>query len=237
MIFITGDTHGHFDVEKIFSFYQNFSEKKLTKDDYLIIAGDFGFIWDEQYDKDIEKLGEFNLTFLFVDGNHENFDIINEMPVSEWHGGKVHRFSDNVIHLMRGQVFELDGNKVFTFGGAESVDKDGREEGISWWPTEVPTEAEFEEAKANLGHVDNTVDYIITHTINTSALTHKESPMSMFRYEPTATTDMLEYFEHTVTYKVWFFGHYHFDAPIAPNKVGLYNQIVQIKNIESKQQK
>lgn len=233
MIFITGDTHGHFDVEKIFSFYQNFSEKKLTKDDYLIIAGDFGFIWDEQYDKDIEKLGEFNLTFLFVDGNHENFDIINEMPVSEWHGGKVHRFSDNVIHLMRGQVFELDGNKVFTFGGAESVDKDGREEGTSWWPTEVPTEAEFGEAKANLERVGNTVDYIITHTINTSALTHKESPMSMYRYEPTATTDMLEYFEHTVTYKVWFFGHYHFDAPIAPNKVGLYNQIVQIKNIES----
>lgn len=233
MIFITGDTHGHFDVEKIFSFYQDFSEKKLTKDDYLIIAGDFGFIWDEQYDKDIEKLGEFNLTFLFVDGNHENFDIINEMPVSEWHGGKVHRFSDNVIHLMRGQVFELDGNKVFTFGGAESVDKDGREEGTSWWPTEVPTEAEFEEAKANLERVGNSVDYIITHTINTAVLTHKDSPMSMYRYEPTATTDMLEYFEHTVTYKVWFFGHYHFDAPIAPNKVGLYNQIVQIKNIES----
>ena len=57
MIFITGDTHGHFDVEKIFSFYQNFNDKKLTKDDYLIIAGDFGFIRDEQYDKDIEKLG------------------------------------------------------------------------------------------------------------------------------------------------------------------------------------
>jgi len=230
MIFITGDTHGHFDVEKIFSFYQNFSGKKLTKDDYLIIAGDFGFVWDEQYDKDIEKLGEFDLTFLFVDGNHENFDIISNMPVTEWHGGKVHRFSDNVIHLMRGQVFEIDGNRIFTFGGAESVDKDGREEGISWWPSEVPTEAEFEEAKANLGRVGNTVDYIITHTINTSALTHKESPMSMYRYEPTATTDMLEYFEHTVAYKVWFFGHYHFDAPIASNKVGLYNQIVKINS-------
>ena len=234
MIFITGDTHGHFDVEKIFSFYQNFNDKKLTKDDYLIIAGDFGFIWDEQYDKDIEKLGEFDLTFLFIDGNHENFDIINDMPITEWRGGKVHQFSDNVIHLMRGQIFELDGNKIFTFGGAESVDKDGREEGISWWPSEGPSDAEFEEAKANLERIGNSVDYIITHTINTAALTHKDSPMSMYRYEPTATTDMLEYFEHTVAYKVWFFGHYHFDAPIAPNKVGLYNQIVQIKNIESK---
>ena len=177
MIFITGDTHGHFDVEKIFSFYQNFNDKKLTKDDYLIIAGDFGFIWDEQYDKDIEKLGEFDLTFLFIDGNHENFDIINDMPITEWCGGKVHQFSDNVIHLMRGQIFELDGNKIFTFGGAESVDKDGREEGISWWPSEVPSDAEFEEAKANLERVGNSVDYIITHTINTAALTHKDSTM------------------------------------------------------------
>ncbi len=86
----------------------------------------------------------------------------------------------------------------------------------------------------NLRRVGNTVDYIITHTINTAALTHKDSPMSLYRYEPTVTTDMLEYFEHTVAYKVWFFGHYHFDAPIAPNKVGLYNQIVQIKDTECK---
>ena len=83
MIFITGDTHGYFDVQKIFSFYQNFKDKKLTKEDYLIIAGDFGFIWDERYRTDIEKLGEFDITFLFVDGNHENFDVINSFPVTE----------------------------------------------------------------------------------------------------------------------------------------------------------
>ena len=167
-----------------------------------------------------------------MDGNHENFDILNSLPVTEWLGGKVHRISDNVIPLMRAQIFDIEGNTFFTFGGSESVDKEGREEGISWWPTEVPSEAEFEEAKANLGRVGNAVDYIITHNINTSALTHRESPMSVYRYEPSATSDMLEYFEHTVAYKVWFFGHYHFDARIAPNKVGLYNQIVQIKNIE-----
>lgn len=232
MIFLTGDTHGHIDVQKVFSFYQNYKDKVLTKYDYLIVAGDFGFIWDEQYRTDIEKLGQFNITFLFIDGNHENFDILNSLPVTEWHGGKVHRISDNVIHLMRGQIFDIEGNTLFTFGGAESVDKEGREEGISWWSTEVPSEAEFEEAKANLERVGNAVDYIITHNINTSALTHRESPMSVYRYEPSATSDMLEYFEQTVAYKVWFFGHYHFDARIAPNKVGLYNQIVQIKNIE-----
>lgn len=229
MIFVTGDTHGHIDAEKLFSFYQNFADTKLTKNDYLIITGDFGFIWDEQYEQDIEVLSQLDLTFLFVDGNHENFDIINSFPVTEWHGGKVHRISDNVIHLMRGQVFEIDGNTIFTFGGAESTDKEGREEGISWWAAEVPYPEEFAEAKANLARVDNTVDYIVTHTINTGALTHKDSPMSVYRYEPTETTDMLEYFEHMVSYKAWFFGHYHFDAPIASNKAGLYNQIVKIK--------
>ena len=44
------------------------------------------------------------------------------MPVSEWNGGKVHFVRPNVIHLMRGQVFTLQGQTYFTFGGASSHD-------------------------------------------------------------------------------------------------------------------
>lgn len=46
-IFITGDTHGGCDrgLEKFSS--KNFPEgKNLTKDDIIIVAGDFGLIWD-----------------------------------------------------------------------------------------------------------------------------------------------------------------------------------------------
>ena len=66
-----------------------------------------------------------SFTTLFVDGNHENFDRLYEYPVEEWHGGKVHKIRPSVIHLMRGQIFEIEGKSIFTFGGASSHDIDG----------------------------------------------------------------------------------------------------------------
>ena len=57
-----------------------------------------------------------------VDGNHENFDRFNEFPVHHWHGGKIHYIRPHVIHLMRGQVFEIGGITFFTMGGASSHD-------------------------------------------------------------------------------------------------------------------
>ena len=42
MIYITGDIHGSIDIAKILPENWNESEK-LTRSDYLIICGDFGF--------------------------------------------------------------------------------------------------------------------------------------------------------------------------------------------------
>lgn len=47
---------------------------------------------------------------------------LNEMPIEYWNGGKIHRVRPSVIHLMRGQVFNLQGKMFFTFGGASSHD-------------------------------------------------------------------------------------------------------------------
>ena len=61
-----------------------------------------------------------------MQGNHENYDMIAEYPVEEWHGGKVrHIVRDKVILLERGQVFEIEGKTFFTFGGASSHDVQG----------------------------------------------------------------------------------------------------------------
>ena len=127
-IYITGDTHG--DVRRLntTSFYE---QKEMTKDDYVIILGDFGLVWDYKGESREERnwlnwLEEKSFTTLFIDGNHENHDRIREMSVEMWNGGKVHKVRPSVIHLMRGQVFNIDGLKIFTFGGARSHDiKDG----------------------------------------------------------------------------------------------------------------
>ena len=122
MVFLTGDTHGHIDSQKLFDFAK--IHKNLTKNDYMIILGDFGFIFypnpDNAKEKyQLEELSELPYTILFIDGNHCNFDRLNSYPVETWNGGKIHRISDSIFHLMRGQVFNIQNKTFFTMSGAK----------------------------------------------------------------------------------------------------------------------
>ena len=121
MIFVTGDTHGMTDYRKLELFAQ--SNPALTKADYVIIAGDCGIVWSrDTLDARISAYEDLPFSILFVDGNHENFDMLNEFDVEYFCGGSVHRISEHIFHLMRGQIFELNGVRLFAFGGAESTD-------------------------------------------------------------------------------------------------------------------
>lgn len=141
-------------------------KKNLNKQDYLIICGDAGIVWDcQNQDAQVQSiLQDLPVTTLFVDGNHENFVALNEYPVEKWHGGKVHFICDDIIHLMRGQVYTIGTQTFFTFGGAHSVDWYQRTEGISWWKEEIPNHLEMQEGQDNLMKMNHKVDYIITHT-------------------------------------------------------------------------
>lgn len=121
MIYITGDTHGGF--QRFGSKYFP-QQKQMGLDDYVIICGDFGGLWDgSPKDKHwLDWLAEKPFTTLFVDGNHENFALLNALPEKEWHGGRVHEVRQNILHLMRGQVFTFGGLTWFTMGGASSHD-------------------------------------------------------------------------------------------------------------------
>ena len=121
MIYATGDLHGN----SLRFQPQYFPEQaKMTKDDYMIVCGDFGCVWngDKSDDPQLDRLEALPFTVLFLDGNHENFDALNEYPVEQWHGGKVHKIRPHVIHLMRGQAFELQDRTFLTMGGAQSHD-------------------------------------------------------------------------------------------------------------------
>ena len=91
-----------------------------------------------------------------------------------WYSGKVHKIRPHVIHLMRGQAFELQGRTFFTMGGAQSHDiADGildmessdfygqydslrrnrrqfRINHVSWWQEELPSDEEYAEARQTL---------------------------------------------------------------------------------------
>ena len=227
MIYITGDTHGTHDFAKLTTFVKEHHE--LTKQNYLIIAGDFGGVWSaERLEEDLRPFQELPLTVLFVDGNHENFDLINAYPVEEWNGGKVHFIKPDIVHLMRGQVYEIEGKTFFTFGGATSIDRYLRHEGISWWSQEVPTFKDFDEGIDNLRLYKNKVDFIVTHSCDEKALYYPPLISRIKKKTVYPENMMLSCFEGCVEYKHWYFGHYHMDGDLTDKKTVLYNDIKQI---------
>ena len=85
MIYITGDCHGEFEKFDIDLFPE---QKEMTKEDFMIICGDFGGIWDKDAPggwetKMLDELDSKPFTTLFVDGNHENFDRLYSYPVED----------------------------------------------------------------------------------------------------------------------------------------------------------
>ena len=247
MIYITGDTHADF---------SRFEEDKfpiqseMTKNDYIIICGDFGGVWNYIVESIYEKhwldwLNNKNFTTLFVDGNHENFERLYNYPVEEWHGGKVHKIRESVIHLMRGEIFNIDNKKFFTFGGARSHDiMDGildideyekiyeyRKRGAyfrirdySWWDLELPTDEEMKNGIKNLEKVNYKVDYIISYCCPTSI----QTLLNPF-YKKDTLTDYLQKISEKCEFKKWYFGHYHDYRQINSQFTLLYENIVPLE--------
>lgn len=225
MIFITGDTHGD-EFSKLNT--KNFPiQKELTKDDYVIVTGDCGLVWDNSNQEKywLKWLEQKPFKLLYVDGNHENFDLLNSYKVEYWNGGKVHKINNSVIHLMRGQVFELDNKKIFTFGGAETVDKEHRKEGKTWWKEEIPSEQEFNEGLENLSKYGNKVDYIISHTCDSKTLAMLNA---FFPYKLNAgkINFYFDKIRDNVTYDKWYFGHFHDDIKIGNNRC-IYQNVIK----------
>lgn len=227
MLFITGDTHGQHDFAKLLLFAHQYP--KLTKQECLIVAGDFGAVWyAKTLEEDLRPYEELPFTVLFVDGNHENFDLLDAYPVEEWKGGKVHFIKPNIIHLMGGQVFEIEEKRIFTFGGATSIDRYMRREHISWWAREMPSFEELDEGLANLKRHNNTVDYIVTHSCDEKALWYPPLRERGVKMETFPENRLLSYFEDIVTYKHWYFGHYHMDGNLTDKKSVLFQQVLPL---------
>ena len=255
MVFITGDTHGSF---------SRFTKKRfpeqtgLTKDDIVMIAGDFGGIWYSAGDtahakKEKGILTELNqraFTTAFVPGNHENYDRLmsDEFPTRFWNHGYAKEIQPSIWMLLRGEIYEINGAAFFAFGGASSHDiSDGildpedpdrkakekllkrnekrmyRVKGVSWWDKELPTQEEMDRGLENLDKHHWTVDYVISHCAPTSV------QKAIGIQQADCLTEYLEQIRKRLTYKKWFFGHYHHNKQVTDKDILLYEQIVRIE--------
>ena len=166
-IYVTGDIHAR--PERLGG--NTFAAGKgLTKDDYVIICGDFGLVWNKDTESRYENywlewLDSKPWTTLFIPGNHCNFDRLesDEFKTIDWNGGKVKVISSSILYLPVGEIFDICGCRILAMGKNYSHDiSDGileigdprikiwqkdysklfRVNHLSWWKQEVPNDLE-----------------------------------------------------------------------------------------------
>lgn len=229
MIFVTGDTHGDVDLAKLKTNFMG--DLSLTKKDYVIILGDFGLLFNNKSSKnETSLLNWYNAqswTTLFIDGNHENFTRLFNLPVCNMFKNIVGKVSDSVYYLKRSQVYNIDNKTFFVMGGAESIDKEYRITEVSWWKEELPSYKEMEDGLLNLEKVGNKVDYVLTHTCPYSILIHKDLNLSPNERVFFTLEHYLEVVSNKVSFKQWYFGHLHQDVLNINNKYNsLFNKVI-----------
>lgn len=222
MILITGDTHGDL------SRFNKKELKKLRKGDALIICGDFGFVWDgsKNEQKLLKRLGKKKYSVLFVEGVHENFSELEKYETEQWCGGLTRRISGNLRQLMRGQVFDIDGKKIFAFGGGRSEENDSYlndddNEARLRWKQEIPTEEELAAGMKNLERCSFKVDYIVSY----------EPPAKISEFMELGKSDRshvntyLEKVREKTDFVRWFFGRHHINKLIPPKFQAVFDGV------------
>ncbi len=211
MILITGDVHGDF------TRFKDKRLKKLRKSDALIICGDFGMIWDgSRKEKAIlKRLGRRRYSILFVEGSHESFAELEKYPLEEWCGGLTRKISGNLRQLIRGNVYEIAGKRIFAFGGGKAEDSSDPLQ----MKYEVPDEKELSDADKRLSEYGNEVDIVISY----------EPPASIGEFlggEPETNTisAYLEEKKNALAFKQWFFGKFHRNKRIPTRFTAVFDE-------------
>lgn len=220
-IFITGDKHRDF--SRLIRFCK---KNKTTPADIIILLGDAGFNYygDRRDIRLKRKLARIPVTLLCIHGNKENRP--EHLPACRrktFCGGPVY-FEEkfpNILFARDCGIYVLGGREAIVLGGAHSVDRlFRREEGLPWWPDEVPGEETRKCFEEVMQKRNNKIDYIFTHT---APLGYE--PTEMFianksgkKKKKTYRLDIdkslekwLDTMEQKITYEKWFCGHYHTD--------------------------
>ena len=225
MIYITGDTHG--DIER----FNDKALKKLTADDMVIVCGDFGFIWQggEKERKLLKQLAKKKYTIAFIDGSHENFGRLRSFAQEQWNGGTIHRIAGNIIHLMRGQYYTIEGKTIFTMGGGENEENEISGEDV-WAGGSLPDRSELVMGAANIDIHGGKVDVILSHEPSSkikSILSDQDMLGTMANIN--ALNAFLEQLSQNVEYKKWYFGYFHIDKRITAKITAVYREILPLE--------
>lgn len=222
--FLKGDIHGN--LFEIIDFINRFN---LGKNDNIIILGDCGIAWRKDKKDLAQNIKLWNecgngVKLYFIDGNHENFNILNSLPI-ENNMGKI---ADNIYHLRRGQVYEFENKKILVCGGADSIDKYRRIENFTWWKEEAISQETIDDIPA--GHYD----YVLTHCCPRSIFEKNRIYLSTLQFLDEnkinhSSEDMLEQLKNKITFDHWFFGHYHINRNLDEKFTCLFEDFMEVR--------
>ena len=204
MIYVTGDTHGDI------NFFKSAKLKKLTEDDTLIICGDFGFLWNgsDKEKKALDILKKKKYTICFVDGAHENYEMLATYQPYRFKGGNANKIADNIFRLLRGEIFTFEGK--------------------TWWKEEMPSTEELMNGAQNLKDNEYKIDYVLTYEAPALAKDfirlHTNQEMHL-----TPLNNYLQELMKSVEYEHWYFGSLHMDLNISKKMTAVFNEVIAIK--------
>lgn len=157
-VLLVGDLHGD-----VFALQRAFRQAYYNEAVAIVQLGDYGFGWRRDGDQcwfatiTSDLVAETSIPFYFIDGNHENFDLLEKYAVGE---NGLREVATSVYHIPRGECVTFGETRFLALGGAYSVDKPNRKTGVSWWPQEAITEEDVQRAIAA-----GPVDVLLTHDI------------------------------------------------------------------------
>ena len=247
-IYVTGDIHGGGLAPRDRCLQSSIGP--VCDTDTLVICGDVACLWTTR-PADLPTLSPHDVgvvagltslpwRVLFVDGNHDAHPTLEAIPRKRLFGGEVgivreedarHR---GVYHLRRGEVYDIpDGEgasaRVFAMGGANSVDRQRRTEGVDWWPSEVPSALQIMHGEGRLRNLGWEVDYVITHEASRMARRRARSE-GLLPTPPHEDRLMawLDSVEERLSFRRWYMGHYHRDLDLDERHTILYHRLVRI---------
>lgn len=205
-VIVVGDLHGNW------AALNTLINKK--RPDVILQVGDFG--WWPHYHKSTKLDGSGkpwnqygvkakDTKIYWCPGNHENWDDLD--IISEENDGNIHEVMDNVFYCEFGSTIKLaDGRVVLFVGGAESIDKDHRIMGNTWWSQETISYNDIDK----LPDID--VDIVISHTIPNSFIMAFPNVFDL-SLDRDRIRDSSRYALDLILVKynpsLWFSGHFH----------------------------
>jgi hypothetical protein len=224
MIYYVGDIHGRVDdVAAI--------DRAAIKAgvEVVVQVGDFGIRWSKdcpitKYFMKKARQGRVGPIWYTCGGNHDNWQEWARLQENQLYteafypvgdirevagaacaidATKTVELAPGCFYVVRGTTIDLDGKSHLFFGGAESIDKEMRVEGVSWYPEETPSAGEFQQFFDSM--VAAAPEIVITH--DAPLCVELDRPGRDTQPTPRNLQNALKHSEHVPAR--WYFGHHH----------------------------